>query len=174
MDPKENGYMNRVFNRVEEQLMNKDYSFEKKDFERPWGGFWVIDSAQSSTFVKEYFPEFEFESKMGLKVSPKILLVAPGKRLSWQYHHRRSELWRVVEGKVGVVRSNTDDEGAIETLKVDDQVRLEMGERHRLVGLEDYGVVAEIWIHEDASSPSDEDDIVRLQDDFDRKTPADR
>jgi mannose-6-phosphate isomerase len=45
---------------------------------------------------------------------------------------------------------------------------LKQGERHRLVGLEDWGVIAEIWQHTDASNPSDESDIVRVQDDFGR------
>ena len=48
------------------------------------------------------------------------------------------------------------------------KVRLVKGERHRLIGLEDYGFVAEIWQHTD-SIPSDEEDIVRVQDDFSRK-----
>jgi hypothetical protein len=45
---------------------------------------------------------------------------------------------------------------------------LGQGERHRLVGLEDWGVIAEIWQHTDAAIPSDESDIVRVQDDFGR------
>ena len=48
-----------------------------------------------------------------------------------------------------------------------DQIKLEQGMRHRLIGLDDYGVVAEIWQHTD-SLPSDEDDIIRVQDDFGR------
>jgi hypothetical protein len=47
-------------------------------------------------------------------------------------------------------------------------LRLELGERHRLIGLETSGVVAEIWQHTDAASPSDERDIVRVADDYDR------
>lgn len=47
------------------------------------------------------------------------------------------------------------------------QVKLQQGERHRLIGLKDFGIVAEIWQHTD-SVPSDEDDIVRVQDDFKR------
>jgi hypothetical protein len=39
--------------------------------------------------------------------------------------------------------------------------------RHRLIGLDDFGVVAEIWQHTDAI-PSDEEDIIRVQDDFGR------
>ena len=45
-------------------------------------------------------------------------------------------------------------------------VKLLQAERHRLVGLENYAVVAEIWQHTDIDNPSDEKDIVRLQDDF--------
>ena len=49
-----------------------------------------------------------------------------------------------------------------------DQIILKQGERHRLIGLNDYGVVAEIWQHTDKKNPSDEEDIVRVQDDFGR------
>ena len=45
---------------------------------------------------------------------------------------------------------------------------LAKGERHRLIGLDTFGIVAEIWQHTDSQHPSDEDDIVRLQDDFGR------
>ena len=48
-----------------------------------------------------------------------------------------------------------------------DQIKLQQGIRHRLVGLKDFGVVAEIWQHTDPV-PSDEDDIIRVQDDFGR------
>ena len=48
------------------------------------------------------------------------------------------------------------------------KVKLKQGERHRLIGMNGWGVVAEIWQHTDPASPSDEDDIVRLQDDFGR------
>jgi hypothetical protein len=48
----------------------------------------------------------------------------------------------------------------------------EKGERHRLIGLENWGVVAEFWQHTDPEHPSDEDDIVRVQDDYKRSTPA--
>jgi hypothetical protein len=47
-------------------------------------------------------------------------------------------------------------------------LRLGLGERHRLIGLEKWGVVAEIWQHIDMSSPSDEHDIVRVSDDYER------
>lgn len=102
------------------------------------------------------------------RLSPKLLLVAPQKRLSWQYHFRRAELWRCLEGPVSVATSDDDEEKHLFTLQAGDTIRLARGERHRLIGGNDWGVVAEIWKHTDATHPSDEDDIVRLQDDFGR------
>lgn len=102
---------------------------------------------------------------MSGKLSPKILIVAPKKRLSWQYHHRRAEIWRVIQGRAGVVRSNTDYESKLNILNVGATITLLQGGRHRLVDLEDQAVVAEIWQHTDVSNPSNEEDIVRLQDD---------
>jgi len=49
-----------------------------------------------------------------------------------------------------------------------DQIILKHGECHRLIGLYETSVVAEIWQHTDATHPSDEDDIIRVQDDFGR------
>ena len=46
--------------------------------------------------------------KIGGKFSPKILIVSPNSKLSWQYHHRRAEIWRVFKGKVGVSKSFDD------------------------------------------------------------------
>ena len=101
------------------------------------------------------------------KLSPKILVVKPGARLSWQYHHRRMEIWQIYKGEVGIVRSNDDNEGELIRFSEGEQIRIVQGERHRLIGLEDYGIVAEIWQHTEAT-PSDEEDIVRVQDDFKR------
>ena len=74
----------------------------------------------------------------------------------------------MVQGTVGVITSDTDVEGQFKRLKPGDEIKLEKGERHRLVGLKEWGVVAEIWQHTDPDNPSDEDDIVRVQDDFGR------
>lgn len=158
-----------VFKKIEKKLTKLGFRFERTDYERPWGGFFVIDETQALDFIKLYFPnEDATDLTKGGKVSPKILVVAPNKRLSWQYHHRRSEVWRVVEGKVGVIKSQTDEEGKLLHLNEDDKVILENGERHRLIGLDGFGIVAEIWQHTDVNHPSNEDDIVRLQDDFGR------
>lgn len=155
--------------RIEDQIQELGLKIDKKDFSRPWGGFFVLDESQAELFIETYFPTYKKEDLMlGNKLSPKILVVEPGKRLSWQYHHRRAEIWRVVEGEVGVVMSENDEETDINLFEPGDVIVLTKGQRHRLVGLKDWGVIAEIWQHTDTAEPSDEEDIVRLQDDFGR------
>ncbi len=56
----------------------------------------------------------------------------------------------------------------MKTLHTGDTITLQQGERHRLVGSDGWGIIAEIWQHTDAANPSDENDIVRVQDDFGR------
>jgi hypothetical protein len=51
-----------------------------------------------------------------------------------------------------VIRSQDDNQGQLEILKKV-ILTLQQGERHRLVGLEEWGVVAEIWQHTDAENP---------------------
>jgi len=140
------------------------------DETRPWGGFFVIEEGDADKFIGHFFPEIDKSDLIeGAKLSPKILLVEPGKKLSWQYHHRRAEIWKLVEGRAAVATSDTDVEKQTTVLSVGDIVKLKQGERHRLIGMEEeWGVVAEIWMHTDHANPSDEDDIVRVQDDFGR------
>ncbi|WP_276496752.1 phosphoheptose isomerase [Pontibacter litorisediminis] len=158
-----------LFNELEQELQAKGFKIDKQDQSRPWGGFFVIEEAQAQQFADTYFDGIPVDDlKISGKLSPKILVVAPQKRLSWQYHHRRAEIWRVVSGTVGVVTSDTDEEGEQRTLNSGEQIKLQQGERHRLVGLQGWGVLAEIWQHTDAAQPSDEEDIVRVQDDFGR------
>jgi mannose-6-phosphate isomerase len=56
----------------------------------------------------------------------------------------------------------------VKTYQPGELIILRQGERHRLVGLAEWGVLAEIWQHTDSKNPSDEDDIIRVQDDFGR------
>ncbi|MBR0569126.1 hypothetical protein KB205_00760 [Microvirga sp. STS03] len=158
-----------VFSKIQQELKDKGFTIDKEDQTRPWGGFFVIDESQAQRFADTYFDGMSVdELRISGKLSPKMLVVAPEKRLSWQYHHRRAEIWKVTQGTVGVVTSQTDEEGELRTLQTGDQIKLKQGERHRLVGLNGWGVLAEIWQHTDGTNPSDEDDIVRVQDDFGR------
>ncbi len=159
----------KIFTETTLLLHELNFTIVSQDESRPWGGFFVIEESQAASFAKHFFPDEDFNQlKISEKLSPKILLVAPGKRLSWQYHFRRAEIWRCIGGNVAVATSLTDEETHKQILKKGDKIKLQQGERHRLIGMEDWGIVAEIWQHTDATMPSDEDDIVRLQDDFGR------
>lgn len=159
----------QVFNEVAKFLKSKNFTIVSRDQSRPWGGFFVIDENQSSDFIDSFLKDIpEAKSQSIGKVSPKILVVEPGKRLSWQYHHRRSEVWKVIYGEAGVITSETDEETPMETKKLNEVIILKRGERHRLVGTDGWGIIAEIWQHTDPENPSNEDDIVRVTDDFGR------
>ena len=155
--------------KIEDEIKGLGFEIIDKDFERPWGGFLVISEKQAQEFADKFFDGINVENiKIGGKLSPKILVVSPNSKLSWQYHHRRAEIWRVYKGEVGVSRSFDDNEKPLKKLITGDQIKLKKGERHRLIGLTDYAVLAEIWQHTDPNNPSDENDIVRLCDDYGR------
>lgn len=159
-----------IFKRIEKELTDSGIKIESKETGRPWGGYFVIDENSADAFIKKYFPDsaVSLTQNRTRNISPKILLVAPGARLSWQYHHRRSEVWQVAEGPVGIITSENNVEGEQKTLNNGDTIKLHVGLRHRLIGLDNWGVVAEIWIHEYSEHPSDENDIVRITDDYGR------
>jgi mannose-6-phosphate isomerase len=158
-----------VVSRARASLATAGLTVVGEDLARPWGGFLLIAQSDIKDFIQVYFPAADLQDAHGhLALSPKLLLVAPGRRLSWQYHRRRSEIWRIVEGPVGISRSLSDEETPMRSYDAGEVLRLGLGERHRLIGLEKWGVVAEIWQHTDMSSPSDEHDIVRVSDDYQR------
>ena len=162
--------MSQVFyNSVQCEVESYGFTVVAMDFDRPWGGFLVIDENQAQEFANRFFNGLNVQDlRIDGKLSPKILMVNPKSRLSWQYHRRRAEIWQVFRGTVGIVRSNNDEEGPLLEFNEGDQIRLVQGERHRLIGLDDFGIVAEIWQHTE-EVPSDEEDIVRVQDDFKRE-----
>jgi mannose-6-phosphate isomerase-like protein (cupin superfamily) len=158
-----------VFNKVQHFLKQNEFKISNQDQSRPWGGFFVIDENQASYFASLFFPHLKMSDiEVTAKLSPKILIVAPKERLSWQFHYRRSEIWKVINGKVGFVSSLNDHENPSKTLVTGDCVKLDKEERHRLIGHESWAIIAEIWQHTDIENPSNEEDIVRLQDDFGR------
>jgi mannose-6-phosphate isomerase len=159
-----------IFSEVEREVEKLGLRIVSKDMDRPWGGFLVLDESQIAQFRSEFFSDVELsEAQLRLKLSPKFLLVAPQARLSWQFHFRRAELWKLIGGKAAISKSLTDEQGPVEDLILGETVNLPKGQRHRLIGTDNWGVVAEIWMHTDPSKPSDESDIVRLQDDYSRK-----
>lgn len=149
------------------------YTIADIDDARPWGGFVRFDYTDGDRFVSEFFPGVDpVAARLGnpeAELSPKILLVEPNQRLSWQLHHRRAERWIFLTGGGYHKSLNPDEMGEPVVAQPGDVVQFEAGECHRLVGgAGGVTLVAEIWQHTDPEQHSDEDDIVRLQDDYKR------
>ncbi len=107
---------------------------------KPWGSYTVLEEGE------------------GYKV--KRLTVLPGKRLSLQMHHHRSELWVVVRGTAKVT---VDDREFL--LRKGESTFIPMGSRHRL---ENPGKITLEVIEVQIGEYLGEDDIVRFSDDFGR------
>ena len=157
------------FEYTESFLFKNSFTIISKDISKPWGGYFLIEEKQSIKFLNFFFNRSKFKKiDSKLKLTPKILVIKPNKRLSWQYHHRRSEVWSIIKGNILVSKSLDDKEVKPFKLNEKDQINIGKEIRHRIIGTDDYALVAEIWIHTDKSNPSDENDIIRLQDDFNR------
>ena len=159
--------MNKYYTEIREEIESLGFNVIDYDFNRPWGGFLLIDESQSQDFINAFIAQENL--KIEGRLSPKILIVNPNSRLSWQFHYRRKEIWRVYKNSVGIFRSMDNNQNEMEILNEGDIIKFQIKERHRLVGLSNFGVVAEIWIHTDLKNPSNEQDIVRLEDDYSRK-----
>ena len=158
--------MNKYYTKIREEIESLGFNVINFDFNRPWGGFLLINESQSQDFINTFISKENLEIEG--RLSPKILIVNPNSRLSWQFHNRRKEIWRVYKNSVGIIRSMDDNQNEMEIFNQGDTIKFQTKERHRLVGLSNFGVVAEIWIHTNFKNPSDEQDIVRLQDDYSR------
>lgn len=139
---------------------------------KPWGAYIRFSGDDADRFVETFFPDLSpEEARLGIadaELSPKILIVSPKQRLSWQFHDRRAERWHFLTSGA-YYKSVHDEQGDLQYAATGTIVQFQKGERHRLVGLDNgFTMVAEIWQHTDAEYPSDEDDIVRLEDDYSR------
>jgi len=162
-----------VVKAIQEALTRAAYTIVELNDEKPWGAYFRIDGQEADPFVGEFFPGLTSEkARLGsedAELSPKILLVDPGQQLSWQYHSRRAERWAyLTPGRY--YKSLTDEQGEPVMAEAGDVVQFQKGERHRLAAVNDtdYTLVAEIWQHSDPKHLSDEEDIVRLADDYQR------
>ncbi|MDX1764719.1 MAG: phosphoheptose isomerase [bacterium] len=140
--------------------------------DKPWGAGYRFADVDLKPFLKAFYADDTIDVQKGTTMSPKILVIAPKSRLSWQYHYRRAELWKIFVGPVGTIRSSSDREGPVEVHETGALVECACEQRHRIVGLDNWAVIAEIWQHTDLSHPSKEEDIVRISDDFGREGTA--
>ena len=87
----------------------------------------------------------------------------------WQQIAKIAIAWNInIKFKLKGIKNEAFGIGSKIELKVGDKIKLQQGERHRIIGLDDWGILAEIWQHSDVNNPSNEEDIIRLQDDFGR------
>jgi mannose-6-phosphate isomerase len=107
---------------------------------RPWGRFEKFHENKSCTV--------------------KLIYVNANSRLSLQYHKKRSEFWKVIKGTALV---EIDEKrivlGEGETITIPRQAK------HRVLALESECIILEI-----SYGRFDENDIVRLEDDYQRVT----
>ena len=84
------------FPKIKKHIESFGYNVTTYDFERPWGGFLVIDENQAEKFANQFFDNISLvDLEISGKLSPKILIVNSNSRLSWQYHHRRAEILEI-------------------------------------------------------------------------------
>ncbi|HVW71578.1 MAG TPA: phosphomannose isomerase type II C-terminal cupin domain [Candidatus Paceibacterota bacterium] len=110
--------------------------------DRPWGSFDRFTLNEQSTV--------------------KIVRVDAGMRLSLQKHKHRSEFWRVIEGMGTAIVDQQE-----RVIVPGDEVVIPVGATHRLIGGPKGVTVLEI-----AFGEFDENDIERIEDDFDRSSPV--
>ena len=108
---------------------------------RPWGTFTVL------------------EDETGYKI--KRIEVKPGMRLSLQKHLHRNEHWIIISGTATVTVGHET-----KILRANESTYIKMGEIHRLAN---EGKIPVVMIEAQVGAYTGEDDIIRIEDDYDRK-----
>ena len=109
---------------------------------RPWGSYDILDGGE------------------GFQV--KRLTISPGAAVSFQYHNHRAEHWIVVSGTAKVTKGEE-----VFLLKENESVSIPQGMKHRL---ENPGDVPLEVIEAQMGEYLGEDDIIRLEDNYNRET----
>jgi len=107
---------------------------------RPWGTYSILEDT----------PSYKI----------KRIVVKVGKRLSLQKHFHRNEHWIVVSGTATVTVGNEK-----KLVRPNESTYIKMGEIHRL---ENEGKIPVVLIEAQVGEYTGEDDIVRIEDDFER------
>ena len=108
--------------------------------ERPWGRFEKFHENQLCTV--------------------KLIYIKANSRLSLQYHKERWEFWKVMKGTAQV-----ELDGKISEVKEEENIVIPKGVKHRVKALNNNCVILEI-----SYDKFDENDIVRIEDDYQRIT----
>lgn len=119
---------------------NENLSKNHLTTHRPWGTYTIL------------------EDENGYKI--KRIEVKPNERLSLQKHFHRNEHWIVVSGTASV-----EIEGNKTLVRPNESIYIKMGQTHRL---SNEGKIPVVLIEAQVGEYTDEDDIVRIQDDYER------
>jgi len=109
---------------------------------RPWGEYFVLEDAATHKVKR-------------IKVKPKG-------RLSYQYHQKRSEVWTLVSG-----RGRITLDGKTQVYNSGDVIKIPQGMKHRIENPSETEDC--VFMEVQLDTYFGEEDIVRLEDDYDRK-----
>ena len=109
--------------------------------ERPWGKYYVLADE----------PNFKL----------KRIEVLPGQRLSYQYHYKRQEAWTIVQGTAKITLDGVD-----KIYHYGETALIPLEAKHRV---ENIGKDLLIFIEVQTGTYFGEDDIVRIEDDYERE-----
>jgi mannose-6-phosphate isomerase-like protein (cupin superfamily) len=131
-----------ILNTDHRSASNIRYAIGERDT-RPWGTWEVLAT--------------------GDRYTVKRISVLPGERLSLQYHRHRSEHWTIVQGYAEV-----ELDGVVHQLSPGKHVHIPVGMRHRVRAL---GSELLVFLEVQSGDILDENDIVRISDDYGRLEP---
>ena len=109
---------------------------------RPWGNYQVLYD--------------------GNDCKVKRITVNPKQRLSYQLHKQRSEVWVIVSGKGKIIINDESRETNPESI-----ITIPVGAKHRIENTSEEDL---IFIETQLGTYFGEDDIIRIEDDYGRKT----
>ena len=107
---------------------------------RPWGVFYVIHDEDNYKL--------------------KRIEVDPSKRLSYQYHQKRSEVWVIINGYGTITLEGEEKECSNGQI-----IKIQKGMKHRI---ENKGNEKLVFIEVQTGDYFGEEDIIRIEDDYNR------
>ena len=124
-------------------MLHTFFSVDIYSEDRPWGKFEKFHENKISTV--------------------KLIYINANSRLSLQYHRKRSEFWKILKGTVKMQL-----EEKLIVLKEGETIEIPKNAKHRVEAIQGNSIILEISYGE-----FNENDIVRLEDNYKRATKYD-
>lgn len=112
------------------------------DITESWGKIYCIADSDINNFLIKYFPNIILGPEFTL--SGRILVINSNSQTPFTYNHAQKTIWNVLCGPVGYVCSYDDIEPSKEFAQTNYEMIIDKEERHKLIGLDNIAVVAEI------------------------------